>query len=260
MPLMDINLLVISIGNSRLAIGTFVAGELRHTQRVELIKRGQWVPALAEAWKPIAGMDPAAVVAASVNEAMNLALIDAVGEACGRNVVWVGTQLDLPIAVKTENPEQTGIDRVLNVAAAHEQLEHACVVVDAGTAVTVDCCDDTGAFLGGAIFPGVALLLESLHNRIPHLPKVEMARPEGFVGRSTDEAIRQGVFHAIRGLVKETVEGYAESLGQWPELIATGGDAELLFGGWELVHAIAPDLTLYGIALAYAEHHIKHET
>ncbi|HEX4124161.1 MAG TPA: type III pantothenate kinase [Tepidisphaeraceae bacterium] len=257
---MDINLLVINVGNSRLAIGTFVGGELRQSRRVELAKRDQWVPALAEAWKPIAGMDPAAVVAASVNEAMNLALVDAVGEACGRNVVWVGTQLDLPIPVKTENPEQTGVDRVLNVAAAYEQLEKACVVVDAGSAVTIDCCNDKGEFLGGAIFPGVALLLESLHNRIPHLPQVEMARPDGLIGRSTAEAIRQGVFHGIRGLVKETVEGFAESLGQWPELISTGGDAELLFGGWELIHAVAPDLTLFGIALTYAEHHIKHET
>jgi type III pantothenate kinase len=257
---MEINLLVISVGNSRIAMGSFVAGELRGVRRVEIARRDEWVKEIAEAWKPIAGLDPAAVVAASVNEAANLALIDAVGEACGRNVVWVGTQLDLPIPVKTENPEHTGVDRILNVAAAYEQLEKACVVVDAGTAITVDCCSEQGEFIGGAIFPGVSILLDSLHEKIPHLPRVEMARPEGPVGATTAEAIRAGVFHGARGLVKEIVEGYAETLGQWPELIATGGDAELLFGGWELVHAIAPDLTLYGIALAYAEHHIKHET
>jgi type III pantothenate kinase len=256
---MDINLLVINVGNSRIAMGTFIGGELRGARRVELANRDRWVAELAEAWKPLAGLDAAAVVAASVNESENLAIIDAVGEAIQRNVVWVGTQLDLPIAVKTENPEQTGVDRVLNVAAAYEQLQKACVVVDAGTAITVDCCSEAGEFLGGAIFPGVAMMLDALHDRIPHLPRVEMARPEAPVGRSTAEAIRLGVFHGIRGLVKETVESYAESLGQWPELIATGGDAEMLFGGWELVHAVAPELTLYGIALAYAEHHIKHD-
>ena len=58
-------------------------------------------------------------------------------------------------------------------------------------------------------------------------------------------------------MVKELVERYATEFGQWPELIATGGDAESLFGGWALVHAVAPDLTLYGIALAYANYHIK---
>jgi pantothenate kinase type III len=69
-----------------------------------------------------------------------------------------------------------------------------------------------------------------------------------------------GVHHGIRGMVKELVERYAMELGTWPELIATGGDAQALFEGWELVHAIAPDLTLYGIALAYVQHHSKHGT
>jgi hypothetical protein len=58
-------------------------------------------------------------------------------------------------------------------------------------------------------------------------------------------------------MMKELVESYATGLGRWPEIIAAGGDAQLLFGGWELIHAISPDLTLYGIALAYAEHHIR---
>ena len=79
------------------------------------------------------------------------------------------------------------------------------------------------------------------------------------IGRDTTHAILQGVHTGIRGMVKELVEGYATELGTWPELIATGGDAEKLFAGWELVHAVAPDLTLYGIALAYTEHHIKND-
>jgi pantothenate kinase type III len=61
-------------------------------------------------------------------------------------------------------------------------------------------------------------------------------------------------------MVKELAENYATELGNWPDIIATGGDAPTLFEGWELIHAIAPDLTLYGIALAYTNHHIKHKT
>ena len=86
------------------------------------------------------------------------------------------------------------------------------------------------------------------------------AAPTDPLGKSTQQAILHGVYHGIRGLVKEVVENYATELGTWPELIATGGDAQLLFKDWELVHAIAPDLTLYGIALAYANHHIAHGT
>lgn len=69
----------------------------------------------------------------------------------------------------------------------------------------------------------------------------------------------QGIYYAIRGLVKEVAENFAAELGQWPEIVATGGDAARLFDGWELIHAISPDLGLYGVALAYANHHIRHD-
>jgi type III pantothenate kinase len=178
-----------------------------------------------------------------------------------RHVVWVGEDVELPIKVLTEKPEETGVDRVLNVAAAYEQMGKACVVVDAGTAVTVDCCNDQGDFLGGAIAPGASMMLDVLHEKTAKLPRVRpFEAPHEPLGRSTRESILHGVYHGIRGMVREVVENYATELGNWPELIATGGDAPTLFKDWELVHAIAPDLTLYGVALAYVNHHIKHET
>jgi hypothetical protein len=60
--------------------------------------------------------------------------------------------------------------------------------------------------------------------------------------------------------VKESAENFATEVGIWPEIIATGGDAKVLFEGWELIHAISPDLALYGTALAYVNHHIKNES
>lgn len=257
---MEINLVVMSLGNSRLAVGTFRAGELGHVTRVPVERQGQWAEVIRAAWQEVAGRDNAAVVAASVNPALNEALEAAVGEAADRRVVWIGKDLDLPVKVLTDQPEQTGVDRVLNVAAAYEQMGGACVVVDAGTAITVDCCSDAGEFLGGAIAPGASMMLAALHEHTAQLPQVTFAVPAEGVGRSTEQAMLQGAYHGIRGMVKELVETYATELGHWPDLIATGGDAEKLFKDWELVHAISPDLTLYGIALAYAEHHIKHGT
>ena len=101
-------------------------------------------------------------------------------------------------------------------------------------------------------------MLESLHEKTAKLPRVEFEIPKGAYGRDTRSAILHGVFYGIRGMVKELVENYATELGTWPDLICTGGDAKMLFEGWELVHAISPDLTLYGIALAYTEHYLKH--
>jgi len=257
---MEINLLVLNLGNTRLAVGVFIAGALEYVARLPIDNRTDWPAQISEAWDRVKDKEDVTVVGASVNPPLTEHVEQVVARVVGQKVLWVGSDIDLPIKVKTDSPEQTGIDRVLNVAAAYEQIGKACVVVDAGSAVTVNLCNDAGDFVGGAIAPGAAMQLEALNLRTAKLPRVVLETPTDFVGRSTEQAIRHGVFHGIRGLVRELTEQYATELGTWPDVIATGGDAPVLFEGWEVIHAVAPDLTLYGIALAYTEHHIKRST
>jgi type III pantothenate kinase len=257
---MDINLLTLSVGNSRLSLGVFAAGALVHTARIPHDHRADWPGKIKDAWSRIESKENAAIAGASVNPSILEPLEHAVAEATNHKIEWIGRDLDVPIKVTTDNPTETGVDRILNIAAAYEQMGHSCVVVDAGTAITVDCCNDAGEFLGGAISPGLNLMLDSLHTGTAKLPRIQFHNPKDIFGKSTEDAINSGVYHGIRGMVKELVENYATELGHWPDLIATGGDAEKLFKDWDLIHAIAPDLTLYGIALAYANHHIKHGT
>jgi type III pantothenate kinase len=260
---MEINLVVVNVGNSRVAVGPFVAGELGEVERFEIDRQDEWADAVERAWKRVGGRENAAVVAAGVNPKANVSLDDEVMRVANRHVVWVGKDLELPIKVLTDEPEKTGVDRVLNVAAAYEQVEAEVVVIDAGTAVTVDVCNDAGEFLGGAILPGVRMQLEALSERTAALPLVEpdeFGPPTEPIGQNTKQAILHGVYHGVRGAVKELVEAYATRLGRWPEVIATGGDAGVLFDGWEIVTRVVPDLTMYGIAKAYADHHIKQGT
>lgn len=257
---MDINLMTLNVGNTRLAIGVFAAGELVYTTRVPHTEREKWPDLLRQAWAKIQDSDEPAIAGASVNPSVMESLEHVAQQVTGQKVEWIGREIDLPSRVLTDPPSETGVDRICNVAAAYEQLGKACVVVDAGSAITVNCCNDQGDFLGGAIAPGVAMMLDALHDKTAKLPRVDLAVPKGVFGRNTTEAIRHGVFFGIRGMVKELIENYATELGSWPEMIATGGDAAMLFEGWELVHAISPDLTLYGIALAYVNHYIKHDS
>jgi len=256
---MDINVLTINLGNTRLAAGAFRSGELLFSERALLSDRAEIARMLADAWDKVGDPD-GAVAGASVNPPAVQFIEDLIREATKQDVEWVGKDLDVPIKNLTEFPDETGVDRVLNVAAAYEQFQKACVVIDAGTAITIDACNDRGEFEGGAIAPGLRLMLDALHEKTAKLPRVEFAIPPTPFGRNTREAIQQGVYHGVRGMIKELVENYATAFGFWPEVIATGGDAQALFGEWELINGISPDLTLYGIALAYAEHHIKHET
>lgn len=257
---MDINLMVVGVGNSRLAVGVFVAGELRHVRRLPVEITPDLPAQLAEIWKEIAGRENAEVAAASVVPALVEPLSTILRDVTGTTPQWVGTDIDLPMTVATKVPAKTGIDRVLVTAAAYEQLGKACVVVDAGTAVTVNLCNDSGALVGGAIAPGARTMLESLHQKTAKLPLISLTAPEGNFGDDTESAMLHGVVLSIRGLVQSLAERWAEEQGTWPEVIATGGDAHALFDGWEIVHAISPDLLLYGIGLAYANHHIRHGT
>jgi len=125
-------------------------------------------------------------------------------------------------------------------------------VVDAGTAVTVDFVDGQGVFHGGAIAPGARMQLDALHERTASLPQIEFRRPDPAetFGRNTAEAMLHGVFDGLRGLVWRLVEQYSERYGAFPLVVATGGDAQTLFGDDELVNRIVPELTLQGIAVA----------
>ena len=189
---MDINLLVLNLGNTRLAIGAFVAGKLESVSRIPLENRADWQDKIKEAWTLIADADSPAIAGASVNPTMLEAVEHAASQTTGTSVQWVGRDLDLPIEVKTDAPKETGVDRVLNVAAAYEQMGKACVVADAGSALTVDVCDDTGAFLGGAIAPGAGMMLKALHERTAKLPLVALDNPKSpGIGRDTQQAILQ---------------------------------------------------------------------
>ena len=124
-------------------------------------------------------------------------------------------------------------------------------MVDAGTALTVDFVDGEGTFHGGAIAPGAAMQLRALHEQTETLPELRFSAPDdNAFGRSTGQAMLNGVFHGIRGAVQRFVERYSEHYGAFPQVIATGGDAEALFAGEDLVDHIVPDLTILGIAAA----------
>src|SRR5580765_1459558 len=179
---MDINLLTLNVGNSRLALGTFVAGNLEHVSRIPHERRSDWPGAIATAWEKLAGPSNASIAGASVNPPLIEPIEHAVVQATGRPVEWVGRQIDLPAKVLTDAPDQTGVDRICNIAAAYEQMGKACVVVDAGTAITINCCNDDGDFLGGAVAPGASMLLESLHEKTASLPRVNLSVPTGAFG------------------------------------------------------------------------------
>jgi type III pantothenate kinase len=168
----------------------------------------------------------------------------------GVEVLRLGRDLNPPLRHTLDDASTLGIDRAVNAFAAYGLVEAACVVIDAGTAITVDFVDGEGVFHGGAIAPGVSMMLRALHDHTAALPSVEFARQETSrdpFGRDTRHAMQLGVAAAARGLVRDLVERYAEHYGAYPRVIATGGDASALFDDDGLVERVIPDLQLIGI-------------
>lgn len=243
--------IAINVGNTRTQVGRFEGDSLKHAERFANADLPPIVEAVAREWKSFDETSQAAVLMASVNDPFADRLTSALEDQLSLEVYRVGADVPIPIGQQLDPETITGVDRLLNAAAAFDTIKQACIIVDAGTAVTVDFVDGHGTFHGGAIAPGATMQLHALHEHTAALPDLPFRAPDAEpFGRNTAQAMYQGVFHGIRGMVQRLVEQYAESYGAFPMVIATGGDAQVLFETEELIDRIVPDLTLMGIAAA----------
>ena len=244
-----LNLLAVSIGNTRTRIGAFVDGELTESALYDNAKRDELRDSIDHALTPLREQDDTLVLMSSVNPPMDKVIADTLRELTRRDVLRVEKDVNIPIGRKLDREALVGEDRLLNAAAAFDTLQQACIVVDAGTAMTVDLVDGAGTFHGGIIVPGAQLMLDCLTSRSALLPEVEFSKPAEPIGHNTTEAMLAGVFHGMRGIVREAVERFAEHVGTFPLVIATGGDGNLLFREYDLVDRVVPDLTLRGLSV-----------
>jgi type III pantothenate kinase len=137
----------------------------------------------------------------------------------------------LPLRVLVARPDHVGIDRLLDAVAANSRRipGRPAVVVDAGSAVTVDYLDESGAFTGGAIMPGLRLMAQALHAYTALLPLIEPPREvPALPGTATIPAMEAGIFWSVAGGVQALLREYAARGAQPPEVFLTGGDAPLL--------------------------------
>ena len=136
---------------------------------------------------------------------------------------------DLPagLEVDVREPERVGDDRLASALGAFTRARGACVVVDAGTAVTVDAVSGEGVFLGGAILPGPEMSMSAL-SKAELLPERVPLEVASYPGRSTEEAMRAGVLLGLAGAVERLLEDARGVVGCEAKAYATGGAWSLL--------------------------------
>lgn len=144
-------------------------------------------------------------------------------------------------------PQRLGIDRWLAILAAFRQYGGPCVVVDIGTAVTLDLVTQAGQHLGGSIVPGLALMASALAERT-RLPMVEHGHPVSFPGRDTVTGIATGAVEAVAGLIERATRWLERDHGPTLQIL-TGGGAPLVAAALERRPRLAPHLVLEGMGL-----------
>ena len=257
-------LLAVDIGNTDVTVGFVRAGSLTGTRRMatrptatvdelDLLLEG-----LLEL-DDLTWADVGSVVCASVVPSLTVAL-EAVAARRDRPLV-VASAGTVPIPVRVDRPEGVGADRLVNVLAAQRLYGAPAVVVDMGTATTFECVAADGAYVGGAIAPGIGLGLEALAGRTAKLPHVELRSPERAIGRDTVAAIQSGTVLGhqvmVAGLLGRIRRELAATTGADADTVRTIATGGLSHAPWvrtiDGVDEVDPELTLKGLAILHAE-------
>ena len=257
-------LLAIDIGNTNVTTGLFRDGALVATRRAATHARATTdeVELLLEGLLRLDAAtldDTRAIACASVVPALTGA-VEAIARRRGR-ALTLASAGTVPIAVRTDRPAEVGADRLVNALAAVRLYGTPAVIVDFGTATTLDCVSADGAYVGGAIAPGLELGLEALAARTAKLPRIELRAPDRAIGRDTVSAMQAGTVFGYQalaaGLLARVRRELADLAGIEPnevKAILTGG---LSAAPWASdlagIDAIDPELTLRGLAIVHAE-------
>ena len=248
-------LLVASIGNTRVALGVF-----------DLAPAGG-IPCLVIAESPPLPLPPGppppletdrrvdAAVLASVNPSSDPDVAEWIARAFGVEIVRFPQDVPPTVAVRCREPETVGPDRLANAVAACAEFTPPCVIVDAGTAITVDAVSGDRAFLGGAILPGLRLCGRALAEGTALLPEPDLAIEPPVIGATTAEAMASGVLRGLAGAVDRLVHDMTRELGGTARVLATGGDAARLAERCGTRPTLRPHLALTGLAVAFAAAH-----
>ena len=164
-------------------------------------------------------------------------------------IVGPGIKTGMPILY--ESPKDVGADRIVNGIAAYEKFHDSCIIVDFGTATTIDLISKKGEYVGGAIAPGLSIALEALVQRASKLPRIEIVKPKEVVGRNTVSSIQAGIFFGYVGLVDGIVRRIEKENGVKTKVVATGGLAPLVASECATISEVDEFLTLDGLRIIY---------
>lgn len=248
-------LLVLDVGNTNTVVGIFSGKKLLEHWRLISNKRttdevGIMLLGLL-ASSSIKKEDIKAAIYASVVPSFDEMFMDGVEQYIEVPCMKVNTNLHTGLKINMKNPSEVGADRKLNSIAGIEKYGAPLIIVDLGTAITLDIISPKAEYVGGIIAPGMELGMEALFLHTAKLPQIMLNAPANYIGRNTIEAIQSGIVYGTVGMVDSLIEGVFKELGATCTVVATGGHAEILATHSKIVKKIDPWLSLEGMRIIY---------
>jgi type III pantothenate kinase len=249
---------VLDVGNTNTVIGVYEGEELKHHWRVETSRNktedefGMIIKSLLE-HVGLTFRDFEGIIISSVVPPIMFSLERMCQKYFQLKPLVVGPGIKTGLNIKYENPREVGADRIVNAVAGIHLYGSPLIIVDFGTATTYCYINENKQYMGGAIAPGISISTEALYSRASKLPRIEIARPEGVIGKNTVSAMQAGILFGYVGQVEGIVNRIKHQSAASPKVIATGGLAALIGNESGVIDIVDPFLTLKGLHLIYTK-------
>jgi type III pantothenate kinase len=249
-------LLAFDIGNTTVAVGLFRGPKLVKSWKIKTDrdKTGDEYGAVLLNLFQVAGLEPKKIKAAilsSVVPPLTPVMQDMCRTYFGLDPLVVGPGLRTGMPILYENPLEVGADRIVAAVAAYEKHGGPAVIVDFGTATTFDAVSAKGEYLGGAIAPGIQISAEALYLKTAKLPRIEVRKPAGVIGKTTVASMQSGLYFGYVGLTTAIIAEIQKELGGAARVVATGGFGEQLAPEVKAIDVYEPHLVLEGLRIIY---------
>ena len=249
-------LLAIDIGNTNIVIGGISDDVIRFKARIatDYLKTsdqyGVEIKNMLEAFG-VKREDITDCIISSVVPPVFNSVNTGVIKVIGKRPMVVGPGLKSGLDIHTDIPSQVGSDMIVTVVAALAEYEAPLLLIDMGTATTVQVIEPKNVFIGGMILPGVKVSLDSLTSRTAQLPGISLDQPKVVVGKNTVDCMRSGIMYGTAAMLDGIVDRISEDQGHSYTVVATGGLAQFIVPLCKHDIKLEKDLLLQGLNIIY---------
>lgn len=247
---------VLDVGNTNTVLGVYDEDILKYHWRIETSRNktedeyGMVIKSLLQ-HEGLSFDQFDGIIISSVVPPIMFALERMCKKYFGIKPLIVGPGIKTGLNIKYENPREVGADRIVNAVAGIQEYGSPLIIVDFGTATTYCYINEDKQYMGGAIAPGINISTEALYSKAAKLPRIEINRPDGIIGKNTVSAMQSGILYGYVGQVEGIVNRIKAQSNLEPTVIATGGLATLIANESTVIDVVEPFLTLKGLQLIY---------